>query len=130
MDKKVLPSSDRKYLEAKGYTFREVSDGTTSGLIIDNFDVVPSTKFSVDKSSLLIVLPQGYPDVPPDMFYFWPKLLYNKDNSFPPQTSTEVTFFQTKWQQWSRHAPANEWRIGKDGIQSYLQRVFKALNEA
>jgi hypothetical protein len=130
MDKKVLPAADRKYLETKGYTFREINDGATSGLIIDNFELTPVGKYSVDKSSLLIVLPQGYPDVPPDMFYFNPKVLMKHTNAYPPLTNGEPMFFQIKWQQWSRHAPANEWRAFKDGIHTYLQRVFKALNEA
>ena len=34
MDKKILPSADRSYLLSKGYQFREISDGATSGLII------------------------------------------------------------------------------------------------
>jgi hypothetical protein len=130
MANSFLPSKDRIFLENKGYSFREVSDGAAKGLIIDGFPVRPEGKFTVDRSSLLIILPMGYPDVPPDMFFFLPELKFLGTNSYPVKADQKPTHFQQVWQQWSRHAPASEWRVGKDGIQSYLQRVIAALNTA
>ncbi|MBP6301875.1 MAG: hypothetical protein KBB37_01840 [Bacteroidia bacterium] len=130
MDKKILPLKDRNYLESKGYQYREISDGASNGLIIDNFNVTPTEKFNAKQASLLIILPQGYPDVPPDMFYFTPELRFTSNNTFPDRADQLVNHFQIKWQQWSRHANASEWRIGIDGIHSYLQRVVTALKVA
>ncbi len=130
MDKKILPSKDRAYLDSKGYAYRELNDGAQNGLIIDKFPVLPGNKFTVGESSLLIILPQGYPDVPPDMFYFSPEIKFSANNGFPDRANTVANHFQLKWQCWSRHAPANEWQIGVDGIHSYLQRVFTALKIA
>jgi hypothetical protein len=130
MDKAILPSKDRKYLVEKQLKFREVTDGAKNGLIIDDFLIQPDGKFSVEKSSLLIILPIGYPDVPPDMFYFIPELRLKFTGSYPAQADQFPVHFSQKWQQWSRHAPIDQWRVGKDGIQSYLQRVFTALNTA
>jgi hypothetical protein len=117
-------------LEGKNYQFREVSDGARNGLIIDNFILLPENKFAVQQSSLLILLPQGYPDVPPDMFYFAPELKLATSNAYPDRANSKVTYFQTNWQCWSRHAPPTDWRAGIDGIHSYLQRVYLALKIA
>lgn len=125
-----LPSKDRKFLSSMEYEFREVSDGAIKGLIIDNFPIKPEGKFTSDSSSLLIILPAGYPDVPPDMFYFLPEIKLRSSNSYAAMTEQKPIHFQQVWQQWSRHAPASQWRSGKDGIQSYLQRVFTALTTA
>lgn len=130
MDNSFLPLKDRKFLEGKGVVFREVNDGAKKGLIIDNFQIKPEGKFNVTSSSLLIILPTGYPDVPPDMFYFQPELRLAPTNIYPAQADQLEVHFQQTWQRWSRHAPASEWRSGKDGLQSYVQRVVTALNTA
>ena len=130
MDNSFLPSKDRKFLISKGFEFREVSDGAVRGLIIDNFPIRPEGKFNLHTSSLLIILPTGYPDVPPDMFYFSPEIRLTSTNGYAAQTDQKPIYFQQTWQQWSRHAPPSQWRAGKDGIQAYLQRVYTALSVA
>ena len=130
VDNKILPSNDRNYLESKGFAYREINDGALKGLIIDNFSVIPEGKFNVSASSLLILLPQGYPDVPPDMFYFHPELKLTANNSYPDRANSKPSYFQIAWQCWSRHAPATDWRAGIDGIHSYIQRVLAALKDA
>lgn len=130
MDKSFLPLKDKTYLTNKGFSYREVSDGAKKGLIIDNFSIKPEGKFTEATSSLLIILPTGYPDVPPDMFYFLPELKLVSNNAYPAQADQKPNHFQLIWQQWSRHAPPEQWRAGKDGIQSYLQRVLTALTAA
>lgn len=127
MASSFLPMKDKSFLDSKGYSYREISDGPNKGLIIDGFPIMPEGKFSVGSSSLLIILPTGYPDVPPDMFYFFPEVRL-KNNAYPAQADQRPIHFNQTWQQWSRHAPASEWRVGRDGIQSYIQRVVTALN--
>lgn len=129
MEQTNLPMSDRKYLASKQYLYREVNDGAQKGLIVDHFKL-PEGKFDLEESSLLIILPAGYPDVPPDMFYFLPEIRLKATNAYALQTEYKETHFQEMWQRWSRHAPAENWRAGKDGIQSYIQRVITALNIA
>jgi hypothetical protein len=129
MDKKFLPSSDRLYLEEKLYSYKEVNDGARNGLIITDFKV-PEGKYSVSCSSLMIIIPQGYADVPPDMFYFSPALTLVSSKSYPAQADVFESIFGQNWQRWSRHADQSAWRGGVDGIHSYIQRVVKALNVA
>jgi hypothetical protein len=129
MDEKFLPMKDRLYLESKSFQFREINDGAINGLIIENFRI-DASKFNIDQSSLLIILPKGYSDIPPDMFYFFPELKLRSTNSYPAQADVFVDYFKIKWQRWSRHADANSWRVGIDGIESYIQRVITALKIA
>jgi hypothetical protein len=130
MDNLFLPSKDRAYLTGKQIKFREIENGAVKGLVLDDFAVVPTGKFNKEKSSLLIILPAGYPDVPPDMFYFSPELKLVANDKYPAQADQFPTHFSEKWQQWSRHAPVANLRAGKDGIHTYLQRVYLALNTA
>lgn len=124
-----LPEFDREYLDEKEYEYKEEIDGNQKGLIIKNW-LLPVDKFSADKSDLLILLPPQYPDVPPDMFYFFPDLLLKAANRYPRATEAKHTFKSVNWQRWSRHLDANHWRKGVDGIHTYLKRVDEALRRA
>lgn len=130
MDNSFLPLKDRNFLKSKGFTYKEVNDGAQKGIIIENFPIQPEGKFSSATVSLLILLPVGYPDVAPDMFYMVPVLKLKVNGSLPAQADHMHKFAETNWQRWSRHAPADAWRPGIDGLQSYLQRVLTALNAA
>ena len=126
---KFLPSFDRAYLEEKLYSYKEVNDGARNGLIISDFKV-PAGKYNVSSSSLMIIIPQGYSDIPPDMFYFFPALTLMGSNSYPANADLFENIFEMNWQRWSRHADQSAWRGGVDGIHSYIQRVIKALHVA
>jgi hypothetical protein len=129
MDKKFVPLKDRAYMESKGFQYREINDGARNGLIIDNFPINEG-KFNVKESTLLIILPNGYSDVPPDMFYFNPELKLTSTNNYPAAADVFENYFDIKWQRWSRHFDKNHWRSGIDGIESYIQRVITALKTA
>lgn len=125
-----LPQKDREYLEAKSLQYLEYQENGKNGLIIDNY-ILPVGKYNVSTTRLLILIPQGYNDVNPDMFYCWPTLTLLPGNTPPAATSGQVLFNGTTWQQWSRHLnTGNDWRPGIDGICSYLQKVNLALRTA
>lgn len=130
MDSVFLPQKDREYLEAKSLQYLEIQEGGKNGLIIENYKL-PEKKYNVSATKLLILIPQGYNDVHPDMFYCYPTLTLIPSNSPPAATSGVVAFNGTSWQQWSRHLNVgNDWRPGVDGIQSYLQKINCALKTA
>lgn len=124
-----LPEFDREYLFDKGYIFEEITEANQNGLIIRNW-ILPSDRFNLEASDLLILIPQGYPDIKPDMWYFNPAILLSPLNENARQTQCNITFNEKMWQRWSRHFPANEWRSGIDGIHTYLKKVQIALEIA
>lgn len=130
MDKKFLQESDREYLASKGYEYKEHYDGVRNGLIIENFTIIPAGKFNLPLARLLIIVPRGYPDVAPDMFYFSPALLLVSSGSYPSAADVFESYFGANWQRWSRHSTPDAWRAGIDGIGSYIQRVITALKVA
>lgn len=124
-----LPEFDRDYLVQKNFDFEEKVEGGTNGLIINNW-ILPLHKFNMETSNLLILIPSGYPDVPPDMWYFNPDILLKPSNTFARATEAKINFNGIVWQRWSRHLAPNEWRSGTDGIHSYLIKVQTALEVA
>ena len=121
---RVLPVRDRRYLEERGFTFREVSDSTQRGVIISGY-ALPEARFQVPAADILILLPRGYPDARPDMFYAVPWLTLSGTARFPRAADQPLQFDGQRWQRWSRHS--NEWRPGTDGIWTMLKRVDAAL---
>lgn len=123
-----LPEFDRDYLNEKGFVFREVTENQ-KGLIIQDWNL-PKGKFNHEKADLLILLPPGYPDTPPDMFYFFPPILLMPLNRPARATESIQTFEGKNWQRWSRHFDASQWRSGIDGIHTYLKRIEEAVKIA
>lgn len=122
-----LPRKDRQYLLDRNYAFEEVASPSGNGLVFQNFPL-PSGLFDHSASTMLIVLPAGYPDLPPDMFYLNPWVRLALTGQYARCTEHGHQFSNINWQRWSRHN--TEWRRGKDGIWTMLKRVQHALREA
>ena len=122
-----LPEFDREYLEEKGFEFEEKIEGRNKGLIIKDYPL-PAGKFNKTHSDVLIILPQGYPDVRPDMWYFFPHLQLAQGNKVISKTNGQILFAGKTWQRWSRHS--NDWRAGIDGLHTFLKRIEHALSVA
>lgn len=122
-----LPSKDRKYLLERELAFEEVAAGTVNGLVFPDFRL-PAGHFDREASSVLIILPGGYPDLPPDMFFLNPWVRLAATKQYARCADQSHQFNNINWQRWSRHN--NEWRRGKDGIWTMLKRVEHALQEA
>jgi len=122
-----LPAKDREYLTGRGLQFDEIVDGSNKGIIIRGFPL-PSGRFDVGQADLLILLPFGYPDTPPDMFFVLPWIKLAQIAKYPKAADQPFPFNGQQWQRWSRHN--NEWRPGVDGIWTMLKRVEHALEVA
>ena len=122
-----LPLKDHNYLNKKKIYFDTVSENDSKGIILKDFSL-PYDKFNFKKADVLIILPQGYPDCVPDMFYVQPWLKLSKTNNYAEATDQSYQFSGYSWQRWSRHNPS--WRAGVDGIWTMLQRVRDALENA
>lgn len=78
---------------------------------------------------LMVRLPPGYPDVPPDMFWCAPHVSRD-DGGYPVAADVTETHLGRPWQRFSRHLPPGQWRPGTDGLQSYLRLVVRELEKA
>lgn len=82
--------------------------------------------FDREESDLLIRLSPGYPDIPPDMWWFCPSV--HRDNGEPlPATNAVETYLGRDWQRWSRHFTNGQWQSGVDGLQSFLALIQQEL---
>jgi Prokaryotic E2 family E len=122
----VLPSRCRKYLLDRGITFEEV-DGPQKGIVLRAYPV-PSGRFNTESADILVVLPSGYPDVRPDMFFALPWLTLTNCGRYPRAADQPFDFGNQRWQRWSRHN--DQWRPGIDGIWTMLRRIDAALEAA
>lgn len=123
----ILPMADRKYLADQKLDYVEISEGAQRGVIFRSYSV-PEGRLDSSSADVLILLPAGYPDTPPDMFYCEPWLKVTPNLTYPACADVSFTFAAKNWQRWSRHN--NQWRSGKDGIWTMLKRVDCALLEA
>jgi len=122
-----LPSADALHLQSKGITYREVEQGGQKGIVLIAHRL-PATRFDAGKADILILLPSGYPDVAPDMFYLLPWVRLAAVNRYPKAADQPFSFAGENWQRWSRHN--SEWRPGIDGIWTMLKRIDTALQVA
>ncbi len=122
-----LPSADCEYLELDGFNFEELHDGSRFGIVLKSL-ALPEGRYDAGQADVLILMPPGYPDVSPDMFYLTPWLKLVSQNAFPPQADQAFQFNGRNWQRWSRHN--SQWRTGRDGIWTVIKRVEHAIQEA
>lgn len=123
----VLPSQCRRYLDKRGVLFDEVEEDGHKAVVLKQFGL-PTGRFDAPSADILILLPSGYSDSPPDMFYVIPWLKLMLSNRYPVRADQPFDFHGYRWQRWSRHN--NEWRPGVDGIWTMLKRIETALESA
>jgi hypothetical protein len=122
-----LPPRDVEYLAGRGISYEDGSQPGQAGLVLKGIPV-PDGKFDAASVDILILLPPGYPDCPPDMFYCMPWLKLRPAGRYPRAADQPHPFRGESWQRWSRHN--NAWRPGVDGIHTMVKRIELALAEA
>ncbi len=120
----VLPQADRRYVSEHELVTEDLAQGAQKGIVFKNYPL-PLGRFNVEAADLLVVLPPGYPDAVPDMFFADPWLRLAGTAAYPNCADQPFAFGGRTWQRWSRHNTA--WRPGKDGIQTMLRRIDNAL---
>src|SRR5262249_48059619 len=111
----------------RGIAFDEIQDAGQRAVILRGFKL-PDGRFTTSSADILVLLPPGYPDNPPDMFYTMPWLTLSGLNRYPKAADQALPFAGRTWQRWSRHN--NQWRRGADGIWTMLKRIETALSQA
>lgn len=122
----ALPRRDAAYLSENhiAYTVREC--GGYTGVVLTSY-ALPKGVFDAATADILILMPPGYPDTAPDMFYCNPWLRL-PTGRYPKCADYAHSFDGVSWQRWSRHN--NNWRPGKDGLWTMIKRIDCAMREA
>lgn len=123
----MLPDSDARYLADRGIEHAVAVEANMTCVVFPGFSL--PTGFDRAQSDLLIRLSPGYPDVPPDMWWFDPPIRRLDGRGIPATESIELHLGR-RWQRWSRHLVGGQWRAGIDGLESFLALVRKELAKA
>ncbi|RML51969.1 hypothetical protein ALQ94_01441 [Pseudomonas amygdali pv. morsprunorum] len=122
-----LPEADQRYLQRHGIPVQVVCEGPHTGVVLQQVQL-PENKFDHPAADILVILPPGYPDVAPDMFFCDPWLKLVTVGRYATCADQPHVFSGRNWQRWSRHNSA--WRPGVDGLHTMIKRIEHALMEA
>lgn len=113
----LLPE-DTEYLEGNYPSrWKKISEGNGKlGLLVEDFPV--PNGYTVAKSTLMVLIPSGYPGAMLDMFSFDPPL--GKSDGSAINGLASETHFGREWQRWSRHY---NWQPGDDTLARHIEYV-------
>ena len=136
-----LPEDDQEFLNENDITHQllteHLPDGADRlGIVFPGFEFTGNlwtpqngNLVSCTRSDVLVVIPRGYATTKLDSFYTMPHL--KRRDGTDPQTATgDQILFQKTWQFWSRHLDDADWRVGKDGLRTYLSYIRHELRSA
>ena len=117
----LLPE-DTEYLDGNYPSkWEKVSEGDGKfGLVIEDFPI--PNGYTTEKSTLLVLIPSGYPGSALDMFYFNPSL--SKSDGAEINALASETHFGQAWQRWSRHY---QWQPGDNSIITHIEYIKNEL---
>lgn len=120
-----LPQSDIVYLTEKGIRYTISSEANMTCVLLPAYSLPAG--YDRASSDLLLRLQPGFPDVPPDMWWFNPAIRLADGRGI---RATEVSehHLGCVWQRWSRHFNAGQWRPGTDSLESFLALIRKELH--
>jgi hypothetical protein len=115
----LLPELDREFLTEKNYAFSVGKVGGEVHVILRSFEFPPA--YTPRVTDLLVILPGGYPNAHPDMFWTCPDVKL-ASGGWPKTGDAHQQYGECNWQRWSRHFQGT-WRAGVDGFRNYLAAV-------
>jgi hypothetical protein len=123
----MLPPIDAQHLAERAPGHSVIAEAGMVCVLIPALPVPAG--LSVPAADLLFRLSPGYPDVPPDMWWFSPPVK-RLDGVEIPATQAYEHHLGREWQRWSRHLQPGQWRSGIDSLESYLAIVRRELESA
>jgi hypothetical protein len=121
----VLPDSDIAFLDERGIAFELDTEANMTCVIIPAWPLPPG--YNRSHADLLLRLSAGYPDIPPDMWWFDPAIALATGQSVQATELIE-SYLGRSWQRWSRHFVAGQWQSGIDGLESYFALIRAELH--
>jgi hypothetical protein len=122
----MLRPQDQTWLAERGIAFRVTDQGDGTHLVLQ--DVALPAGLEPSKTDILVILPPGFADVGPDMFWCCPAVTGTAGGVIPGTAAQHSEEGRT-WQRWSRHIGA-DWRPGIDNLATYLAYIHQALAQA
>lgn len=123
----MLPEIDREILNERSPQHTIQAEGGMICVLVPDYPLGPG--FDRETSDLLLRLSPGYPDVPPDMWWFHPPVR-RVDGAEIAATQSVEHYLGRAWQRWSRHLQPGQWRSGVDTLRSFLALVRKEVRAA
>lgn len=121
-----LMKEDQAYIQSTGLLCESVLVGEVRRILIHGFPIPKG--YNLEKASVFVVLPPGYPDTQIDMAYFSPSL--SRADGRAIRQLSDTPFDGKNWQQWSRHrTAASAWRIGEDNLGTHMSLVADWLGQ-
>jgi hypothetical protein len=136
-----LPEDDLDYLREKEIKFELLTETMPDGkerrgVLFSNFDVPENLRIyengalaAIQGCDLVVLVPDGYATTKLDSFYTIPKLKRH-DGTDPDRATGEVALFAKTYQFWSRHLDDSDWRVGIDGLGTFLSYIKNELRSA
>lgn len=112
----TLPEEDEEFLDSLGLLWEAVGNQPGMWVIIHDYPIPAG--YNVQKAEVALSIIGTYPAVQIDMAYFFPPLV--KDSGTVIPNVFEQSLDSKKYQGWSRHRKAGEWRPGVDCVATHL----------
>lgn len=122
----MLRPQDEAWLAERDIAHRVTDQDDGTHLVLENF-AVPAG-LTPPTTDVLIILPPGFADVGPDMFWCFPAVTGTAGGAIPGTEGQHSEEGRT-WQRWSRHI-GNDWRPGIDNLATYLAYIRQSLAQA
>jgi hypothetical protein len=119
-----LPAADISYLDERGLPYSVTTEGGMICVLLPQFPLPGGS--NVAASDLLLRLNPGFPDVPPDMWWFDPPVTRNNGATIQATEAREQHLGRT-WQRWSRHLQPGQWRSGVDRLENFVGLIRAEL---
>jgi Prokaryotic E2 family E len=119
-----LPQNDLAHLAERAVDYSITTEANMTCVVLRGY-VLPAG-YDRSQSDLLLRLSPGYPDVPPDMWWFDPQVRLADGRTVKATEGVEYHLGRS-WQRWSRHFNAGQWRSGVDCLESFLALIRREL---
>jgi hypothetical protein len=119
-----LPQTDVACLAEREIEYTVTAEANMTCVVFPGYRL-PSG-YDRPASDLLLRLQPGFPDVPPDMWWFNPAIRL-ANGRVVPATEVIERHLGKDWQRWSRHFTPGQWRSGVDSLESFLALIRKEL---
>jgi hypothetical protein len=119
-----LPQADLTSLSERDSPYQISTEANMTCVLLPGYRL--PVGYDQAQSDLLLRLNPGYPDVPPDMWWFSPAIKLANGRAVQATESIEPHLGR-QWQRWSRHFAQGQWKSGVDCLETFLALIRKEL---